>query len=153
MSHAILAFALIFGSEPPGTSLLPTFDTLAQGDGSFYAKTVMEATLAYNIGRGKLQPCARCVGYVATMNAADMGRLVYLQWSNGLIDGPYLVADAAQAEHRAGLIARHRVVEYDFHTAQAHAKLGALAGPIPVRVLWLPPEPACRAPNKEPAPC
>jgi hypothetical protein len=124
-------------------SLLLSLSLLTSGDGAFYAPEVFDRVADYNIGRGKLQPCAQCIGYVALMDADQMGRLVYIEWPDGSVDGPYLVADTAEEKHRANLIARGRAAEYDFHTAERKRHLGALAGPIPVSVWYRLPEPTC----------
>jgi hypothetical protein len=124
-------------------SLLLAFALLAEGDASYYAPGLMERVLEYRLDTGRVQPCTQCIGYVALLDATDMGRLVWLDWGGGSagdgIDGPYLVADCAQAEHRASLVARRRVVEVDWPTAKRHR----MAGPVSVRVLWLPPGAAC----------
>lgn len=108
---------------------------LTAGDASYYAPGVMEQVLDYRLGRGQVLPCPTCAGYVALLDRQDIGRLVWLDWGDG-IDGPYLAIDCAAAEHRAGLERRGRVVEVDYATAMRHR----MAGPVPVRVLWAPPE-------------
>jgi hypothetical protein len=118
-------------------NLLLGLALLAEGDGSFYAKNVMESTVAYRIELGQIQPCPDCIGYVALMSCDELGRLVYLDFGDSLgIEGPFLTADCAQAEHIEGLRKRNRVVEVDWQTALRHH----MAGPLPVRILWAPPE-------------
>jgi hypothetical protein len=119
-------------------SLMLSLALLTSGDASYYAPGVFDRVAEYNIGRGKIQPCERCIGYVALLDAEDMGRLVWLDWG-AVIDGPYLVADCAQEKHRQALAQRGRIVEVDYQTAMRHR----MNGPIAVRVLWLPPEAAC----------
>lgn len=106
---------------------------LTAGDCSYYADGVMEATLQYRLDRGQVQPCAACVGYVALLDCDRIGGLVWLDWGD-VTEGPYLVTDCAQAEHRAGLRARGRAVEVDWPTARRHH----MAGPMPVQVFWQP---------------
>lgn len=114
---------------------------LTAGDATYYAPGVMAEVYANRLAWGQVQPCAECVGYVALMDCRDIGRLVWLDWGDGR-DGPYLVIDCAAAAHVAGLRERNRVVEVDYATAMRHH----MAGPVPVRVLWRPPEHACVTP-------
>ena len=115
---------------------------LTAGDASYYNPGVMERVLDYRLARGQVLPCAECVGYVALLDPQHIGRLVWLDFGGvGGIEGPYLVVDCAQAEHRAGLRKRGRAVEVDWPTAVRHR----MNGPVPVRVLWRPPETCARA--------
>lgn len=116
---------------------------LTAGDATYYAPGVMDEVYANRLAWGQVQPCPACVGYVALMDSRDIGRLVWLDWGD-VTEGPYQVIDCAAAQHRAGLVARGRVVEVDYATALRHR----MAGPVPVRVLWRPPEPACGSPGR-----
>ena len=113
---------------------------LAQGYAAFYGDGVMEQTWTYR--SSYLPPCTYCVDMVALPEAKDIGRLVYIDWGypTGII-GPYLVIDAAQKQHLAAMRAHQRVVE----VSKREANKRGMRGTVPVRVLWLPPEPACPA--------
>lgn len=121
-------------------SLLLSLALFTEGQASYYAPGLMDEVYANRLGWGHVQPCESCVGMVALLDVGNLGRLVYLDFGDDLgIEGPFLVVDVAQAEHRAGLRKRNRVVEVDYATARRHH----MNGPIPVRVLWRPPE-VCR---------
>lgn len=108
---------------------------LTAGDATYYAPGLMEEVYANRLAWGQVQPCPACVGYVALMDCRDLGRRVWLDWGD-VTDGPYQVIDCAAAAHVAGLRQRNRVVEVDYATALRHR----MAGPVPVSVLWWPPE-------------
>lgn len=96
---------------------------LLSGTITYYAEGVMERVRAY---RGL--SCAECIGAVALLPAEDIGRRVWLQRPGEAPEGPFLVVDCAQAEHRSALEARGIVGEVDWPTARRWDMWGPLAG-------------------------
>lgn len=97
--------------------------TLLSGTITYYAEGVMERVQAY---RGL--SCAECIGAVALLPAEDIGRRVWLQRAGEAAEGPFLVVDCAQAEHREALEARGIVGEVDWPTARRWGMAGPMAG-------------------------
>jgi hypothetical protein len=108
----------------------------------------MQEVLANRINMGHVAVCQECVGYVALLRAGDLNRKVWLQWADGKIEGPYLVADAAAPHHIEQLLARNWVVDVDFRTAERRGIFSptwvavladpAQAVPVPAWALPLP---------------
>src|SRR5690606_6463189 len=78
--------------------------------------------------------CNECIGHVALLRAGDLNRRVWLQWADGIIEGPYLVVDVAARQHIAHLLARNWVVDVDYRTAMRRG----IVNPVPVTVLAAP---------------
>lgn len=98
------------------------------GLATFYAPGLMDEVAANRRAWGQVEECAACVGAVALLEPGLIGRRVWLQAPGRGIEGPFLVVDCAQAEHRAGLAARGWVVDVDWETAQRWGMAGPLAG-------------------------
>jgi hypothetical protein len=99
--------------------------TLPQGGlAMYYNAGVMQEVLANRLRMGHVGVCNECIGYVALLHAGDLNRKVWLQWSDGVVEGPFLVADAAAPQHVDLLIARRWVVDVDFRTAQRRGLVG-----------------------------
>ena len=76
-------------------------------------------------------------GAVALNRAADLGRVVWLSWEDGSVDGPLLVIDCAQrGKHFAARESQRRVVEVSYEIAQLRGLAGY--GPRPVTVSFVP---------------
>ncbi|MCC6458389.1 MAG: hypothetical protein IT328_25785 [Caldilineaceae bacterium] len=101
----------------------------------FYNPEVMQEVLANRLAMGQLSACSECIGHVALLRAGDLNRHVWLQWADGVVEGPFLVADVAAPHHVAQLLARNWVVDVDYRTA---ARRGII-NPVPVTVWAAPP--------------
>lgn len=116
---AILAAALLT-SWPQ-----PTDATSIQGKATYYRDGLMQEVLDY-----------RGLGFadgVALNRAGDLGRVVWLQWGDGSIDGPFVVADCAQRAHYIGRKELGRVVEVSAKVAKEKGFYGV--GPVRV-IVW-----------------
>lgn len=94
------------------------------GYAMYYNVGVMQEVLANRINMGHVVACPECIGYVALLRAGDLNRKVWLQWNDGVIEGPFLVVDAAAPQHVAHLLARNWVVDVDDRTAQRRGVFG-----------------------------
>jgi hypothetical protein len=121
---------LVFG-------LLVAPQTPLDGLATYYGDGLMEQVVSYRQGIGQLTPCAECVGYVALLDAADIGRKVWLNLAGTpTYYGPLLVADCAGQAQRADLIARGWLVDVDYATWE---KLGWPHAPVAVHLVFVPP--------------
>lgn len=107
------------------------------GYAMFYNPNVMSEVMNNRLAMGHISPCGECVGNVALLRAGDLNRRVWLQWADGVIEGPFLVVDAAATQHVTQLLARKWVVDVDHGTAVRRK----MAGPVMVTV-WGSPPPA-----------
>lgn len=116
---------------------LPSADLAVQGYATYMRPGLMEQVAANKAAN--LEPYA---GGVALNRAGDLGRVVWLEWDNGAIDGPFLVIDCAQqGQHFARREHQRRVVEVDYDLA----KLRGFAGVGPKRVtVWFREPPRAR---------
>ena len=108
---------------PLPTHLIP----LGTGRATYYSHGVFDTVLRNRA----IAVDADVIGFAALLNAEHIGRRVWITWPDGTRDGPYLVADCAKANHRAGLFARGWIVDVDHGTAMLHE----MRGPITVTVL------------------
>ena len=123
-----------------GQSTLPV-----TGYAMYYNPNVMQEVLSNRLRMGHISQCAECVGNVALLRAGDLNRRVWLQWSDGTVEGPFLVADVAAQHHVAQLLARNWVVDVDNRTAVRRK----MAGPVMVTV-WGSPPASATAPQDAP---
>jgi hypothetical protein len=101
----------------------------------FYNPEVMQEVLSNRLAMGHVSVCGECIGHVALLRAGDLNRRVWLQWADGVVEGPFLVADVAAPHHIAQLLARNWVVDVDYLTAVRRG----ITSPMPVTVLAAPP--------------
>lgn len=101
----------------------------------FYNPNVMQEVLSNRLAMGQVSLCGECVGTVALLRAGDLNRRVWLQWADGTVEGPFLVADVAATQHVEMLLARNWVVDVDNSTAVRRK----MAGPVWVTVWGAPP--------------
>jgi hypothetical protein len=103
------------------TTLVPPYSDAsplpAQGRAMYYNPGVMAEVLAYRLNLGHVTPCPECIGYAALLRSGDINRKVWIQWPDGVVDGPYLVVDVAAKQHVGTLLARNWVVDVDHETA------------------------------------
>lgn len=95
------------------------------GLATYYSPGVMERVAVY---RGL--SCDECIGYAAMVDPAYLGQRVWIGRPGQRSEGPFLVVDCGNAEHRAAQTARGLIAEVDFPTAQRWK----MRGPITVRV-------------------
>ena len=107
----------------------------AVGKAMYYNPGIMDQVLAYRLALGQVSPCPECVGYVALLHRGDLNRKVWIEWSKGDVEGPFLVIDVAATQHVPLLSARQWVVDVDHATAVRRA----MNGPVFVTVLDAPP--------------
>lgn len=119
---------------------LPTPQPAIEG----YA-TYMRPGLMAQVAANKAIDIEAYHGFVALNRAGDLGRVVWLQWEDGTIDGPLLVIDCAQrGKHYAQRMHQQRVAEVDYDLAKLRGFAGV--GPVPV-VVWFQKPPALWATN------
>ena len=78
---------------------------------------------------------------VALNRAGDLGRYVWLEWTDGTIQAAIAV-DCAQKQHFPTRSKQRRIVEVSAEIAQAHGFYNH--GPVPVKV-WFQPPPQLRS--------
>lgn len=145
------------GSEPMGVDTKPSPTPLPALDGGaatpntvtnrqqsqlpisgyamYYNPNVMQEVVSNRLAMGHISSCAECVGTVALLRPGDLNRRVWLQWADGVVEGPFLVVDVAAAHHVAQLLARNWVVDVDNRTAVRRG----MRGPVWVTVWGAPP--------------
>lgn len=105
------------------------------GYAMYYNPEVMTEVLTNRLRMGHVTVCNECVGSVALLRVGDLNRRVWLQWADGTVEGPFLVADVAASQHVASLLARNWVVDVDYRTAMRHG----MFNPVWVTVWAAPP--------------
>jgi hypothetical protein len=105
------------------------------GYAMFYNPNVMQEVVANRLQMGHIAPCGECIGNIALLRAGDLNRRVWLQWPDGTVEGPFLVADVAARHHVPQLLARNWAVDVDYQTAVRRR----MTGPVWVTVLGSPP--------------
>ena len=108
------------------------------GVATYYDTEVWDVVVANRLAWGHIEPCAECIGYVALLDAEHIGKKVWLQAPGRPWKGPYLDADCARQQDRAGLLASGFVVDVMRETAEEWGMRGPLPG---VRVAFEPPRP------------
>ena len=106
--------------------LLTVFLALYVGSLTYYSEGLMQQVYQNRLAWGHVEPCARCVGQIALLDAEHLGKHAYLT-IDGATSGPYLVVDVAADKDRERLRARGLVAEVDHATA---TRLGMLGGPL-----------------------
>jgi hypothetical protein len=96
------------------------------GTATYYADGVMADVVEYRQHVGQLAPCPECVGYVALLDPAHIGKRVWLKVPGRELEGPFLVADCAQRAHMARLVRSGWAVDVDWATAQRWQMAGPL---------------------------
>ena len=112
------------------------------GYAMYYNPNIMQEVLRYRLDLGQVSQCAECVGNVALLRAGDLNRRVWLQWADGVVEGPFLVVDAAAQHHVTLLLNRNWVIDVDNRTAVRRG----MAGPVMVTVWGSPPSDQATAP-------
>ena len=111
------------------TTLGPT-ELPALGEATYYNPGVMEAVYQYRRETGTVPECSDCLGAVAMLSPADLGRKVWIAQLGGVPTGPYIVADCAAPQHIARLQARGWLIDLPYDLAMQWG----MAGPIQVTV-------------------
>jgi hypothetical protein len=101
------------------------------GKAMYYNAGVMQTVLDNRLRSGRVQECAECIGYVALLRSGDLNRKVWIQRSDGPIEGPFHVIDVADVKHVPMLLEKQWAVDVDYDTA---IRWG-MNGPIWVTVL------------------
>ena len=105
----------------------PTPGIYLDGKATYYGPGVMEQVAA-----NRDMDLDGAIGFVALNRAGDLSRLVWLE-RNGIVAGPYRVADCAQeGAHYEERERRGLIVEVSWEQGQRWK----MRGPVPVRV-WL----------------
>jgi hypothetical protein len=107
----------------------------ATGYAMYYNPDVMTEVLTNRLRMGHITLCNECIGSVALLRPGDLNRRVWLQWADGTVEGPFLVADVAASQHVASLLARNWVVDVDYRTAMRRG----IFNPVWVTVWAAPP--------------
>ncbi|MBO9393293.1 hypothetical protein, partial [Caldilinea sp.] len=102
----------------------------------YYAPQVMDRVELYRERVNQIEVCEECIGRVALLRAGDLGRLVWIQVGDGIVEGPFQVLDVAARHHIPDLLRRNWVVDVDYETARRWG----MRGPIEVTVFAEPPE-------------
>ena len=100
--------------------------TVFVGQLTYYREGLMEEVYRNRLAWGHVEPCPRCIGQIAVLDRAHLGKHAYLT-VNGATTGPYLVVDVAAEKDRERLRARGLVAEVDHATAR---RFGMLGGPL-----------------------
>ena len=120
ITNILLALALVFPPFPGvptldvpmtpvshGGTILPV-----TGEATYYGRGIFDSVVLNRVrwGQIRLDECSTCLGYVAMLWPADIGRRVCVDTGNGIF-GPYLVADTAADVDRQMLLDRGWVLD------------------------------------------
>jgi hypothetical protein len=112
----LLGLALTYAPAPAG----PLSDAKALvGEGTYYAKGLMQKVEDRRAGWGHVTRCRECVGSVALLECRHIGRRVWVERLGpgkgaGEVVGPLLVVDCAGREDAAALRRRGWVADLAF---------------------------------------
>lgn len=124
---------LLTASMPGEAWAMPSPEDTIVGKATYYRPGLMDQVA---INRG-LDLDGYLAG-VALNRAGDLGRVVWLDFDDGLLYGPFLVVDCAQrGEHFRRREAQGYVVEVPAWVARLHGFYGV--GPVPVTVRFVDP--------------
>jgi hypothetical protein len=101
----------------------------------YYNPGIMRQVVEYRKNMGEIESCDDCVGYAALLRAGDLNRKIWIEWTDGTVEGPFLVADVAARHHVDMLIQRGWAVDVDNQTAMRRG----MFMPVAVTVLAAPP--------------
>ncbi|MEX1020462.1 MAG: hypothetical protein WDZ49_12435 [Litorilinea sp.] len=121
------------GSFSPGYYAMTPLPT--SGLAMYYNPGIMGQVVDYRERMGEIEACDECVGYAALLRAGDLNRKIWLQWSDGRVEGPFLVVDVAARHHVDMLIRRGWAVDVDNKTAIRQG----MFGPVTVTIYGAPP--------------
>lgn len=129
VATVVTAMGLLLSASLPGSAWAePTQETRLAGRATYYRPGLMDEVA---INRG-----LDLDGYlsgVALNRAGDLGRVVWLQWEDGWIAGPFLVVDCAQrGPHFERRLEQGYVVEVPAWVARLQGFYGV--GPVAVTV-------------------
>ena len=131
--QAIASLALVGAAMAAALWTVPTGEVVLEGKATHYSAEKMAATLAY-----RRVSLAGYVGPVVLNRRGDLWRKVWLEWEDGLVEGPFLVVDCAQrGVHYEERVRKGLVVEVS--EEQAARRGFAWWGPVPVRVWFADP--------------
>ena len=134
MTQTILSLAALVGSVVAGQPAAEP--TALTGSVTYYNPGIMEATYRLRLQWGHVAPCAigsgadACVGMIALLDRAYLGRRVWLRRPGHPVEGPFLVVDCAAGKDRERLRKRGLVAEVDWPTARRWRMAGPVAGVI-----------------------
>ena len=117
--NTILSLALLITTtltNPPRT-----------GQATYYNPSIFDLVWQYR--STYMEPCDECVGFIALLDAKDMGRQVWVEHEGDLY-GPYYVVDCAAPQHRRALANRGWVADLEWELAQELD----MRGPIDVTI-------------------
>jgi len=129
MSTVITAMGLLLSAVLPVSEWAqPTQEASVKGLSTYYRAGLMDEVA---INRGL--DLDGYISGVALNRAGDLGRVIWLEWDDGSIMGPFLVVDCAQRIHFDEREQQGRVVEVPAWVARLQGFYGI--GPIGV-VVW-----------------
>ena len=97
----------------------------------FYNPGIMEIVIENRYKAGDISGCSDCIGFAALLRAGDLNRKIWIQFSDGLVEGPFHVVDVAAPQHVLMLIGKGWVADVDYETAMRWR----MAGPRTATVL------------------
>lgn len=93
-------------------SILPKF-----GKVMFYNPGIMEIVIENRIKAADISSCHDCIGYAALLRKGDLDRKIWIEFSDGLVEGPFHVVDVAAPQHVLMLLGKEWVADVDYETA------------------------------------
>ena len=122
MTYALISLAALVGSVVGNAA----GETLT-GSVTYYNPGIMEATYEMRLQWGHVAPCPDCIGLIALLDRAHLGRRVWLQRPGHPVEGPFLSVDCAADKDLARLRERGLVAEVDYETARRWGMAGPIA--------------------------
>lgn len=132
--RAVTVMGLLLSASMPGAAWAePTQETRIGGKATYYRAGLMDQVA---VTRG--MDLDGYIAGVALNRAGDLGRVVWLEWEDGSVYGPFLVVDCAQrGEHFQRREQQGYVVEVPAWVARMRGFYGV--GPVAVRVWFADP--------------
>lgn len=95
-------------------TLLP----VAQGKATRYNPGIMDRVVNNRIRWKHIDPSIPHAGYIALADPCHLGELAWIQWPDGQLTGPYMVADCGAKQDQEHLKEIHFAVDLSWELAQ-----------------------------------
>lgn len=96
----------------------------------FYNPGIMEIVIENRIKANDISSCPDCIGYAALLRKGDLDRKIWIEFADGLVEGPFHVVDVAAPQHVLMLLGKEWVADVDYETAMRWRMAGPRWGTV-----------------------